>query len=273
MNHTKTIQAGLLEVMDIFHQFCEDNDLRYFLVGGTQLGAVRHKGFIPWDDDLDIVMPRDDYDKLISLGDKFIKPFVLRDISLDENYIYPYAKLANNNVMLKEVLYKSFDCGVWIDIFPLDYTFESTKAQKIHFALIKILRSILILKFGSFKVEKRTKTSLIIAKSLHKVLKYFPMIVLTKLFYLCEEILPNIFSNKKNYANLYGAWGVKEVAPVELFKKRKLYNFEGRKFWGVENADFWLHKVYGDYMQLPEESKRVSEHVVDITYCKEELKR
>lgn len=273
MNQVKTIQVGLLEVMDEFHLFCETNDLKYFLVGGTQLGAIRHSGFIPWDDDLDVVMIRDDYKKLLSLGENFKAPFVLKDISLDKNYIYPFAKLTNNNIILKEEFYKSFDTGVWIDIFPLDYTFESTKVQNLHYKIIKILRNIFILKCGSFKVKKRSIISLFVAKILHKFLQFLPVSLFTKLFYLLGILLPKKLSNKKNYVNLYGAWGAKEITPVKLFKKRKLYDFEGRKFWGIEDADFWLKKVYGDYMQLPEVSKRISEHVGKIIYCDEGLKR
>ena len=90
--------------------------------------------------------------------------------------------------------------------------------------------------------------------------------LLNKTILFFERKIPDLFSSQKNYANLHGAWGAKEVAPVTLFERKKLYKFEGREYWSIEDADWWLKKVYGDYMKLPDPSNRNSPHVGKIIY-------
>ena len=259
--NTDLIKSKLLDSMIYFHFFCEEHQLNYSIVGGTLLGAVRHKGFIPWDDDIDIVMPREDYKKLIELSKLIESPYGLVDCSLDKRYIYPFAKLVNNNIVVEECFYIPYRCGVWIDIFPLDYTFSSYWARKLHFLFTTALRKLFILKHGAFKLEKRSKASLYIIARFHFLAKCIPGNIFSLSFNLFEKAIPNIFSRKEYFANLYGSWGVKETAKVEIFKNRALYEFEGYKFWGPSNADYWLKKVYGDYMSLPEEAKRISPHI------------
>jgi lipopolysaccharide cholinephosphotransferase len=87
--------------------------------------------------------------------------------------------------------------------------------------------------------------------------------------YFLQVSLPNRFSNKKHLANFQGAWGIKESAPKTLFENRILLSFEGKEFWAVKDFDFWLTKVYGDYMKLPPEEKRVPEHIGRIVEVKD----
>lgn len=252
------IREKLLATLEEFHDFCEKNSLRYYLFGGTLLGAVRHNGYIPWDDDIDVAMPREDYDLLIGLAGSFNHPFQLRERKVEVEYVYPYAKLVNNSLIVEEGFYKPFQSGVWIDVFPLDYTFNIHLLQRIQFALIKTLRRFLMLKCGAFKIEERSLVSL---RVLHLLARFVPRFVIDSLFFILVQGVGGLLSKKEIYANFHGAWGVKESAPVSIFESRVLYDFEGRKFWGFKDANFWLTKVYGDYMTLPEESKRISPHI------------
>lgn len=255
------LQKHLLETLNYFHNFCEDHNLEYFLIGGTLLGAVRHKGFIPWDDDIDVVMPRRDYDKLKLLANKIELPYVYKDYSTDKNYIYPFAKITQSDLLFEEIYYKPFQSGVWIDVFPLDYTFDNIVFRKIHFTLMDVVRKSLILKYGSFKLNKRSSLVTNTSKLLHPLFEKLPRKTFNFLFESLEDIPNTYFKQHHNLANLYGAWGILEVAPKDLFDEKELYEFEGYKFWGIKNADYWLQKVYGDYMELPPEHKRRSEHI------------
>ena len=117
------LQKALLEIFKAFVAVCEKHHLRYYLIGGTCLGAVRHKGFIPWDDDIDVGLPREDYEKFIQLQDEFKDtPYFIQTWKSDPKYIYGYAKLRNSNTTYIENFYKhfQFNQGLWIDIFPID---------------------------------------------------------------------------------------------------------------------------------------------------------
>lgn len=244
-----------------FHRFCKQHNLRYYLLGGTLLGAVRHKGFIPWDDDLDVAMPRSDYNKLLELHSKIPNGFSLSCYDKDDSYIYPFAKYCNNGLIVKEPLYKPFETGVWIDIFPLDFTFKSSIGQRAHFFLVDVFRKLLILRTGAFKLGKRTSVFIKTAIFAHKLSKIIPVSFIFKVFDLLQVSVPRLLSLDSVYANFHGAWGVKETAPVSLFTNPVKYKFEGEHFWGISDAGFWLSKVYGDYMTLPPKHKQISEHI------------
>ena len=116
------LHENLLEVMDVFHGFCKEQGLTYYMLGGTMLGAYRHQGFIPWDDDIDIGMPRKDYEKLLALKDKMPVGFGLRHHRLESGIPYAFAHFENVNTTYIEQR-RSKDTyvgGVYLEIFPLD---------------------------------------------------------------------------------------------------------------------------------------------------------
>lgn len=256
---TNSLKYSLLETMNYFHELCERHELNYFLVGGTLLGAVRHKGFIPWDDDLDVVMPRADYKRLLKLHKEINSPFQLQDYSTDRCYHLPFAKLANTKLVVQKNTYIPIKSGVWLDIFPLDYTFANTRAQRAHYSLTKYLRLLLVIKTGDFNKRNKYSIRFNAIRLAHNISQYIPRTYINSALFLAES-LPGSLLKQKNYINLYGAWGVKETAPVSIFEHKKLYDFEGYKFWSIENADFWLSKVYGDYMKLPPLEQRSPKH-------------
>jgi len=252
------IKKELLVSLDYFHGFCEKNNLTYYLLGGTLIGAVRHKGFIPWDDDIDVGMPRKDYDRLLSLRHKVTGKFDLKHYSGDSNYIYPYIKLCNNGLIVQESFFQPFSCGVWIDIFPLDYTCRNRVFTHGIYRAIKALRVALIIRNGAFKEEKRSALANAMLRFLSKVSRVLP----NRVLFALSDVLGRLGKNDKEYINYHGAWGIKESGPVNILSDRILVRFEGKEFYTFKNYDWWLTKVYGDYMALPPESQRFSEHYI-----------
>lgn len=115
------IQLKLLDMLKWFHEFCIENKLRYYALGGTMLGAIRHKGFIPWDDDIDVGMPREDYDKMIELViDKQDEKYRLEKPLQNKDFVYQYCKLYDTSTTLVENTRYKTKRGVYLDIFPLD---------------------------------------------------------------------------------------------------------------------------------------------------------
>lgn len=262
-NDRQLIKEHLLEAMEAFHNLCKEHNLDYFLINGTLIGAVRHKGFIPWDDDIDVTMKEDDYKKLLSLSSHLPKNFSLGDIK-NNNYIYPFTKFSNDKLIVQEEFYKPFQIGVWIDVFPLGYTFKAVCLQKLHFRIVKAFRLLFILKYGSFKLEKRSKLTCMLLKLMHHTFKLVPKKLFLILFDFFEYKLAPIFSDKTNLASFQGSWGVKEVAPKYIFETKKLYEFEGKQFYSVKDYDFILNKVYGNYMEIPPIRQRPSPHIGKI---------
>ncbi|WP_298973384.1 LicD family protein [uncultured Psychrobacter sp.] len=258
------IKPILLETLCEFHSFCGKNDLEYFLVGGTLLGAVRHEGFIPWDDDADVVMPRKDYDRLLKLYDQFDYPFKLKSPKNIKNFRIPFAKLTNEKVIIEEGTHVPFRNGVWLDVFPLDYTFDNTYLQQLHFSTANRLGLLLKLKYDLEYKQSFSFKMRVLLPYLKVVSKFTPRKVLNLMFKINEDFPSKVILRKKNYVNLYGSWGIKEIAPISVFESKKLYDFEGNSFWGPVDYHFWLEKVYGDYMKLPIPEQRTSKHKIRI---------
>ena len=259
------IKKALFETMKEFHTFCEAHNIEYFLLGGTLLGAVRNEGFIPWDDDVDVGMLRKDYDKLMELSYLFDYPFLLRSPDNEKSFITPFAKLTNERILVSE---QSYTGGVWIDIFPLDFTFNSILLQNLHFSILRIPKLLITLKYDLKDFSEEGSLKVTMLKNIEKVSKVLPRKYINCLFLACEETPRMVFKRNKVIANLYGAWGNKEVAPLDVFKDKKLYNFEGVPFWGPNNAHYWLNKIYGDYMELPPLHKRKPHHNLKVLSTK-----
>lgn len=262
----KIVKKYLLQTMETFHSFCEENNLSYFIVGGTFLGAVRHKGLIPWDDDIDVLMPREDYNRLLSISEKINLPYQIKDIEKDDKYIYPYAKFASNDLIVEEAFYKNYQMGIWVDVFPLDYTFKNKFLRRLHFSIVAFFRNLSIIKVGSFQLKKYSSMIGWGLRVCHRIFKIIPKKIFFKIIEWSEKM--GKLGNKEYVANLHGNWGVKESVPASLFDEKVLYSFEDKEYWGIKDYDYWLTQVYGDYMTLPEESKRVREHIGTIVSIK-----
>jgi lipopolysaccharide cholinephosphotransferase len=254
------LQKRLLEMLGFFHDFCKLHSLTYYTVGGTTLGVARHQGFIPWDDDIDVGMPRDDYQRFIHLFDKNIKQqYVVETIENGyRNYCYPYAKLYDTRTTLIENTRKQFKRGIYIDIFPLD-GIGNTKEEAIrNYSAIDKKKKLLTLRSVKIDNKRSMYKNLIL-----RIVQIVPDSIVNEQE-ICRQIeklcVKKDFNTCAFVGNLVGAWGQKEIMGRELFGQPKLYKFEDIMVYSQENLDGYLSQLYGDWRKLPPKERQVSHH-------------
>ena len=223
---TKTLQDIELDILKQFINICNKENLQYYVVGGTLLGAVRHKGFIPWDDDIDVSMPRQDYEKFLTVAKKYLsEPYFLQTRITDKNTLFNYAKIRNSNTTFIEQSIKKLDMnhGVFIDIFPLDYYPASKVKSFFLYWHIKIL--MIRIRTEYYSVDKKYPFyKKFIRKMISVILKIlYPNsnLVLNKIDKLLKCVKDSCLIT--NYCGFYGK---KEVSPIEWFGKGTDLQFE-----------------------------------------------
>ena len=262
MEQSNELKQKLTEMMSWFHLFCEENNLRYYVLGGTMLGAVRHGGFIPWDDDIDVGMPRTDYEKLYKiLGTKIHGKYLLETPkTTSKDYYYTFSKLYDIQTTLVENTRSKIKRGIYLDIFPLDGIGNSQDDAKKNYSKIKKLDNVLMLKVAGIRKGRKLYKNVGVA-----LFRLIPISSKKLLNLVCNECSKRDFDDFAYGGNLVGAWGAKEILPREVMGTPKLYKFENIMVYGAEDADKYLTGLYGDWRQLPPVEKRISHH--DYILC------
>ncbi len=266
------IQRTEFEIMSAVIDFFDKNAIRYFTSGGTTLGSVRHQGFIPWDDDIDLFLPRKDYDRMLELTDGILLDgYITFKKPGDRDYIYPFAKACSEKTLVYEqnVSDKKYALGVFIDLFPLDNFYNNTAFNYLLYVRSKLLESMLetstnqvnLSREDSFKYHAKN-----FLRALQRpIAKKLSPEYITKRIDSIGRKTQKI--NSKYVGNI--VWGFHLMyfekrlfeAPVKGF-------FEGKE---VNNPVCWneyLTKMYGDYMTLPPVEKRAS-HCMEAYYINE----
>lgn len=249
----------LLEIALAYKQLCEKHSLTYFICGGSAIGAVRHLGFIPWDDDIDFMMPRKDYETFIKIAQKELPyPFCLRDFSIDkEGYALFFAKIdRKDTTFIPEPLEKNhYRGGLYIDIFPMDGGFQNIILRKIHFWILEKIKSLHMLAFHGTTNNKSGIFRKIIVKFAKRFLKN------KILFYTFHWILKlKHYKYSKNVGDIAWGYGEREVMAKDIFEPASKIMFENHYFSAPNKIDLYLQNIYGNYMKLPPKEERIGGH-------------
>ena len=228
------LKKAEVEILDFIHKFTEENNFKYWLSDGTLLGAVRHKGFIPWDDDIDVGMTREDYDRFVEKFNE-LKPFGYK-VVLDRKDTYQFIKVISTENTL---IYNDKPYDIFVDVFPFDYWTEK-RANFFNFFI---------------HLSKNRKKSF--KNSLFNLGEVLRRQIRKKLF--LKIILP--YTKKTEYIG-YGIecdFEIKLNKLEDMFPLKKI-EFENKMYYVPKNTDAYLKFLYGDYMTLPPEESRVPSH-------------
>ena len=259
------IQKVSLEILKDIHHFCMKNGIKYTLQGGTLLGAVRHKGFIPWDDDVDIAMPRPDYDRFIHTyqSDKGIKVFS-RELPEQSNDVFiAYARVCDMKNTLVDTHYYPWtnkEVGVWIDLFPLDGDFDAVEVSKKRLkTMIQLYNRALRIRTSKKHYNEVEGFSNKFRLLIKKVLASFDSLrVLDKTIAMCREL---DYTQSNYYCNLaFLRYGIRERHRKAVLDKTIEAPFCNDCFCIMSGYDEALREKYDDYMKLPPKEKQVRAH-------------
>ena len=249
----------LLGVLDEFHDFCEKHSLKYVLAAGTLLGAIRHNGFIPWDDDIDVYMPRPDYEKLLKLypadGEND-----LYEYNLNDKYMYPFAKIGKKGTLCVEKGgYSGVDVGIYIDIFPIDGLGNDLAEAK---KTVRKVNRYVNMELSLLVEQWRKDVSFV------KNFAIWVLHLLTKLYGGHKKVLRKMnkvlarksYNESKYVGQIVEMPRLSKITERTIYESRQLHVFEKGSYYIPSDYDVILRNLYGDYMKLPPEEKRVYAH-------------
>ena len=252
-----------LDILIAFHQFCIEHNIKYSLAGGTLIGAIRHKGFIPWDDDIDVYLLREDYEKLnAAFPSAFNDKFILVTRERDCKWNRAYGKLYDSRTVMKEHALNTYkQLGVGIDVFPIDDVPDEQSEWDSYNRKRKLLRDIYTIKSLQFSTKRSAEKNVLI---------FISRILLWPFSFRFLSTMIDKYSQKYNgkgythvYENCLGVYNSKYP-----WKKSDLENvidteFEGHTVKIMKGYEDYLTCIYGDYMKLPPVEKRNTHHHFD----------
>lgn len=252
------LHKEIVFILEEVVRICENHKLKYYLIGGTLLGAVRHKGFIPWDDDLDIAMPREDFEKFTEIYYRELrKPYSLSWFSTEKNYNHIFAKVYNYRTSFIERTSKSTisSRGIFIDIFPIDISRGYSCNVIIRKKIVNQLNRLISQKYyeNEFKGMKKIFLHYIKASTLNDI---------------AIKIIKSFTKDGRYYSNYGSQYSIKrQTHLINNFGEGTMLPFEGKKYRCPTKYTTVLTSIYGpDYMQLPPLNKRRTHYPVRVVF-------
>lgn len=261
MNNIEILHQVDMEIVKAVVDICDKHNLTYYMLGGTMLGAIRHKGFIPWDDDIDLGMPRDDYEKFLEIApEELPETYKVVNYRNTPKYQYYITRVLDTDtkVIEERIGNDSKYTNASIDIFPIDGTPNNGILRKIYFFRVLSHRALMSLCYKDSIDRKRKRGA--VEKVFLWIMEHLPIEKMTtpyKQKCKIDKLLRSQDVGKSKYiGNIMGAYRTREIVPAEFYGKGKFYPFEDMQLRGLEMYDEYLKYTYGDYMQLPPEDKR-----------------
>ena len=254
-----------LDILKDVHRFCIENNIHYTLIFGTLLGAIRHKGYIPWDDDIDIAMMRPDYEKFVAHYKHKDGWYHVYDFRKDKDYHNPYAKVADTRTLLEENV-STKNIGVNIDVFPFDYMFDKKDDCKNFILSLNRLKTLFRIKLVKPGKKNSWWKRILIRLSKIAVLPWS-----------IRSITEMEYAKIGDLNNPSAQWiamavdpekeaAIRSISPRSTFEKFIEVPFEDGKFMAIADYDQWLTGMYGDYMTPPANKDRTSPHTLSNIY-------
>lgn len=260
------LQCTQIEILDAIVQICEKHQLQYVLIYGTLIGAIRHEGFIPWDDDLDIAMPRNDYEKFLEIAQSELgEAYFLQTSDTEKEYWLVFAKVRKNHTLFEEASMMNMPAqlhkGIFVDIFPFDHVKKDHGCfLHLQFILSKAIIETMYVKSGIYAKDRKKQYWY-----LHWLLKCFSMHTLERI----QKRVVSCQKNKKcNYIADFNSSRhyLNAVFPKNYFLPTKRTSFEEKQYSIPREYDAYLKKVYGEYMILPKEEDRYNHNTLQILF-------
>ena len=263
----RSLQLTELNLARIFAEICEKHHLRYYMVGGTMLGAIRHGGFIPWDDDMDFGMPRPDYEKLLTIVRKELPDgFGFLNYKQNPEYNRYFSRIIDESVVVvNDSNTKTLRENAWIDVFPFDGMPTGKFAQKLRFWRMTfwrfLYRASCFDELANLNRPGRSASVRFAIRFLQKT--HFGRGLNTKklMGILERKLMKRGYDESPYMVSLFGAYMEREILDKSLLGDGKKYPFENLEFNGAVEADAFLTHFYGDYMTPPDDAHK-DKHVI-----------
>ncbi len=257
----KTIQLSILDSVD---RFCRENGIKYSLYFGSLLGAVRHKGYIPWDDDIDIAMDRENYNRFINTFPALLDgKYMLASIERMKEWHAPFSKVYDNRTIVYDKLARTAPIGLSIDVFPCDEVPDDIDKRKKYLRIQRFLIRLNAIKLARISGVKKRKKQLVLllCKSI--------MLIIPRRFLLHMWAKHTVVNNGLGNRNVFSvAFFSTAISAFDkcVFDEIIPWEFEDRHYLGFKNADYYLTSTYGDYMKLPPKEQQVNAHFVEAQW-------
>ncbi len=265
-HNLNTLQQQELEILKEFQRICSENNLMYYMVAGSMLGAVRHNGFIPWDDDIDVAMPRRDYDKFLEIAPDLLASDYYLETPREREHVTISSKITSkkggfalNNAQ------KTLHTGAWIDIMMIDGVPDPGIKRTIHWYKYMLLRALFQISHFDEVVDQKRKRPVYEKAIIQfaKVTKLQKLLNPSKINARIEKLMRSVAYEESNYVATYcGIYRKKEIVPKEWYGAGIKYPFEDTEVFGLSEADKYLTQLYGDYMIPVHDKER--KHVSDV---------